>query len=65
MIDGVTDDEAMAHYATLSMAELRRYQGIVQAQMPMAYERRNEGALATLQHMDELVTAAIYKKAFA
>jgi hypothetical protein len=52
------------HYATLSLKELRRYQGIIQAQIPMAYEQHKIEALERLQTMDDLVTEAIYNKAF-
>ncbi len=52
------------HYATLSLKELRRYQGIVQAQIPLAYKQRRTEALERLQTMDSLVAEAIYNKAF-
>lgn len=52
------------HLATLTMRELRRYQSIVQAQIPMAYAQRNAQALEKLQEMDYATIAAIHKLAF-
>jgi hypothetical protein len=53
------------HYATLTLGELRRYQAIVQAQIPLAFEQRKTEALDRLQTMDTLVAEAIYNKAFS
>lgn len=51
-------------YSTLSMRELRRYQAITQAQIPLAHNKGLTETLEHLQKVDALVTAAIYRKAF-
>jgi hypothetical protein len=56
--------EAEEYYATLTMKELRRYQAITQAQIPMAHEQRKWDTLTHLQRTDDLVTKAIWVKAF-
>ncbi len=55
----VPREEVLAHYRTLTLAELRKHQRIVQAQIPLAYEQRNTAALEDLDYADSCLIEAI------
>jgi hypothetical protein len=54
-----TDREAAKYFATLDEREIRRRQDLCSAQMKLAYEQRNEDALADLQRMDDALMEAM------
>lgn len=54
-----TDREADAYFATLTDREIRRRQDLCHAQQQIAFEHRNDRALADLQRMDDALARAM------
>jgi hypothetical protein len=57
----MTADERIA-LERMTVREIRRAQGIVRAQLPMAYEQRNTDALVTLQAWDDSYTEELVRR---
>lgn len=51
-------------YRTLTIPELRRRQDLAEQQIRIAHEQRNTRALERLRATHDLLSAAVYRKAF-
>lgn len=57
-----TDAEAVALFATMSEAEIRRRQDLTREQITLAHEQRNEDALADLRRQEDALTRAMLSR---
>lgn len=60
----VPEDEVLAHYATLTLRQLRRQQDLVNQQISMAHEQRNTEAMVSLHYAKRLLTEAVSRHAW-
>jgi hypothetical protein len=60
-----TDREADVFFATLSVKEIRRRQRLAAAQIELAWEQRNDDALADLRRMENALTRSMAERTVA
>ncbi len=60
----MTSQQTIAYLSSKPLKRLRSMQHLVQLQIPMAYNQRNDKALKELQRRDLEISAAIDRKVF-